>query len=172
MKPSASLLWLGGAVTLSAFVAAYVVAAFVADRLVDCTTWAVLPVAYFIMFGYAVIAAQIGIIDMVSAGRPPPYLDQLQWASFVLIGLGIAWTAYQYSIWLIVMFLTLFFVPLGAVYLIVGIPVFAVVLRVYERAVPDLDAMTAFPATVLALAPFVVFPLHDTEAGCLMSASM
>ena len=37
-------------------------------------------------------------------------------------------------------FLILFFVPLGAVYLIVGMPVFAAVLRLYEWAVPDLDA--------------------------------
>ena len=46
MKASANLLWLGAAVTLSAFVSAYVVAMFVADRLTDCTTPAVLPVAY------------------------------------------------------------------------------------------------------------------------------
>src|SRR5881227_1853051 len=91
-KASANLLWLGAAVTLSAFVAAYVVAAFVADRLVDCTTPAVLPVAYFIMLGYAVMAAQIGIMDMVSAGRPPPYVEELQWASFVVIGLAVVWS--------------------------------------------------------------------------------
>jgi len=168
MKASASLLWLGAAVTLSAFAAAYVVALFVADRLVDCTTPAVLPVAYFIMLGYAVMAAQIGIFDMVSAGRPPPYLDELQWASFALLGLGTFWVVLEYSIWLIVGFLILFFVPLGAVYAIVGLPVFAVVLRFYERAVPDLEAGTAWPLTFLALAPFAVFPLHDIEARCLM----
>ena len=56
MKPSANLLWLGAAVSLSAFVAACAVAMFVADRLTDCTTPAVLPVAYFIMLGYAVMA--------------------------------------------------------------------------------------------------------------------
>ena len=49
-----------------------------------------------------------------------------------------------------------------------GIPLFAVVLRLYEQAVPHLDASTAWPATVLALAPFAVFPLHDIEARCLM----
>jgi hypothetical protein len=167
-KASANLLWLGAAVTLSALAAAYVVAAFVADRMVDCTTPAVLPVAYFIMLGYAVMAAQIGLFDMVSSGRPPPYLDELQWASFVLIVGGLVWVAFEYSIWLVVAFLTLFFVPLGAVYLIVGIPVFAVVLRLYERAVPDLDAATAWPLTVLALAPFAVFPLHDIEARCFL----
>ena len=43
------------------------------------------------MLGYAIMAAQIGIIDMVNAGRPPPYLDELQWASFIVIGLGIVW---------------------------------------------------------------------------------
>jgi hypothetical protein len=166
MKPSASLLWLGAAVTLSAFAAAYVVAWFVAGQVANCTTPAVLPVAYFIMLGYAIMAAQVGIIDMVNAGRPPPYLDALQWASFVLIGLGIVWVGFQYSIWLIVGFMILFFVPLGAVYLIVGLPVFAVVLRLYERAVPDLDAMTAWPLTVLAVVPFVVFPLHDIDARC------
>jgi hypothetical protein len=166
MRASASLLWLGAAVTLSAFASAYVVAMFVADRLADCTTPAVLPVAYFIMLGYAIMAAQIGINDMVNAGRPPPYLDELQWASFILIGLGAVWVGFEYSIWLIVGFLILFFVPLGAVYLIVGMPVFAVVLRAYQRAVPDLDASTAWPATLLALAPFAVFPLHDIEARC------
>lgn len=166
MRASASLLWLGAAVTLSAFASAYVVAMFVADRLADCTTPAVLPIAYFIMLGYAVMAAQIGINDMVNAGRPPPYLEELQWASFIVIGLGTLWVGFEYSIWLIVGFLILFFVPLGAVYLIVGMPVFAVVLRAYERAVPDLDASTAWPATVLALAPFAVFPLHDIEARC------
>jgi len=166
MKPSASLLWLGAAVTLSAFAAAYVVAMFVADRLADCSTPAVLPAAYFIMLGYAIMGAQIGINDMVNAGRPPPYLDALQWASFLVIGLGTVWVGFEYSIWLIVGFLILFFVPLGAVYLIVGVPVFAVVLRLYERAVPDLDAASAWPATALAVAPFVVFPLHDIEARC------
>jgi hypothetical protein len=166
MKASASLLWLGAAVTLSAFASAYIVALFVADHLADCTTPAVLPVAYFIMLGYAIMAAQIGINDMIDSGRPPPYLDELQWASFVLIGLGIVWVGFEYSIWLIVGFLILFFVPLGAIYLIVGLPVFAVVLRVYERAVPDLDASTAWPLTFLALAPFAVFPLHDIEARC------
>src|SRR3954466_13136294 len=142
-KATVNLLWLGAAVTLSAFASAYVVAMFVADRLADCTTPAVLPVAYFIMLGYAIMAAQIGINDMVNAGRPPPYLDELQWASFILIGLGAVWVGFEYSIWLIVGFLILFFVPLGAVYLIVGMPVFAVVLRAYQRAVPDLDASTA-----------------------------
>jgi len=166
MRPSASLLWLGAAVTLSAFAAAYVVAWFVAGHVADCTTPAVLPVAYFIMLGYAIMAAQIGIMDMVNAGRPPPYLDALQWASFVLIGLGIVWVGFAYSIWLIVGFLILFFVPLGAVYLIVGLPVFAVVLRLYERAVPDLDALSAWPLTVLAVVQFVVFPLHDIDARC------
>ena len=92
----------------------------------------------------------------------------LQWASFVVIGLGGLWVALEYSIWLLVAFLILFFVPLGAVYLIVGLPVFALVLRLYERAVPDLDAATAWPAMVLALAPFAVFPLHDIDARCLM----
>jgi hypothetical protein len=168
MKASANLLWLGAAVTLSAFASAYVVAAFVADRLVDCTTPAVLPVAYFIMLGYAVTAAQIGIFDMISAGRPPPYVEELQWASFALIGAGLVWVAFEYSIWLIVAFLTLFFVPLGAVYLVIGLPVFALVLRVYERAVPNLDASTAWPLLLLALAPFAVFPLHDIEARCFM----
>jgi hypothetical protein len=167
-KAPANLLWLGGAVTLSAFVAAYVVAAFVANRMVDCTTQAVLPVAYFIMLGYAVMAAQIGIMDMISAGRPPPYVEELQWASFVVIGLGLVWVAFEYSIWLVVGYLILFFVPLGAVYLIIGMPVFAVVLRLYERAVPDLDASTAWPLTFLALAPFAVFPLHDIEARCFL----
>jgi len=167
-KASANLLWLGAAVTLSAFVAAYVVAVFVAGQLTDCTTPAVLPVAYFIMLGYAIMAAQIGINDMVSAGRPPPYLDELQWASFILIGLGIVWVGFEYSIWLIVGFLMIFFVPLGAVYLVIGMPVFAVVLRLYERAVPDLDAFTAWPMTFLALAPFAVFPLHDIEARCVL----
>jgi len=166
MKASANLLWLGAAVTLSAFVSAYVVAMFVADRLNDCTTPAVLPVAYFIMLGYAVMAAQIGIMDMVNAGRPPPYVDELQWASFVVIGLGLFWVALEYSIWLLVAFLILFFVPLGAVYLIVGMPVFAVVLRLYERVVPDLHSATAWPALVLALAPFAIFPLHDIDARC------
>jgi hypothetical protein len=166
MRASASLLWLGAATTLSAFASAYVVALFVADRLADCTTPAVLPVAYFVMLGYAIVGAQIGIYDMVNAGRPPPWLDELQWASFGLIGLGIVWVGFEYSIWLIVGFLILFFVPLGAVYLVVGVPVFAVVLRFYERAVPDLDAATAWPATLLALAPFAVFPLHDIEAQC------
>jgi hypothetical protein len=168
MKASANLLWLGAAVTLSAFVSAYVVAMFVADRLTDCTTPAVLPVAYFIMLGYAVIAAQVGIMDMVNAGRPPPYVDELQWASFVVIGLGAFWVVLQYSVWLLLGFLILFFVPLGAVYLIVGMPVFAAVLRLYEWVVPDLDSSTAWPATVLALAPFVVFPLHDIDARCVM----
>jgi hypothetical protein len=168
MKPSANLLWLGAAVTLSAFVSAWVVAMFVADRLTDCTTPAVLPVAYFIMLGYAVIAAQVGIMDMVNSGRPPPYVDELQWASFVVIGLALFWVALQYSIWLVLGFLILFFVPLGAVYLIVGMPVFAVVLRFYERVVPDLDAAAAWPATFLALAPFVVFPLHDIDARCAL----
>jgi hypothetical protein len=167
-KASANLLWLGAAVTLSAFAAAYVVAAFVADRLVDCTTPAVLPVAYFIMLGYAVMAAQVGIMDMVSAGRPPPYVDELQWASFVVIGLALVWVAFEYSIWLVIGFVILFFVPLGAVYLVIGMPVFAVVLRFYERAVPDLDASTAWPLTFLALAPFAVFPLHDIEARCFL----
>jgi hypothetical protein len=167
-KASANLLWLGAAVTLSAFVAAYAVAAFVADRLTDCTTPAVLPIAYFIMLGYAVMAAQIGIMDMISAGRPPPYVDELQWASFVVIGLGLVWVAFEYNIWLVVGFLILFFVPLGAVYLVIGMPVFAVVLRLYERAVPDLDASMAWPLTFLALAPFAVFPLHDIEARCFL----
>jgi hypothetical protein len=166
MRASASLLWLGAAVTLSAFASAYVVAVFVADQVTDCTTPAVLPVAYFIMLGYAIVGAQIGINDMINSGRPPPYVEELQWASFGLIGLGVLWVGYQYSIWLIVGFLILFFVPLGAVYLIVGLPVFAVVLRFYERVVPDLDASTAWPATFLALAPFAVFPLHDIEARC------
>ena len=168
MKPSANLLWLGAAVSLSAFVAACAVAMFVADRLVDCTTPAVLPVAYFIMLGYAVMAAQLGIMDMVNAGRPPPYVDALQWASVILIGLGLLWVAFEYSIWLLVGFLILFFVPLGAVYLVIGLPVFAVVLRFYERAVPDLEAVTAWPATFLALAPFAVFPLHDIDARCVL----
>jgi hypothetical protein len=168
MKASASLLWLGAAVTLSALAAAWVVAAFVADRLTDCTTPAVLPIAYFIMLCYAVMAAQIGLMDMASSGRPPPYIDELQWASFVLIGAALVWVAFEYSIWLVVAFLILFFVPLGAVYLIVGIPVFAVVLRLYERAVPDFEAATAWPLTVLALAPFAVFPLHDIEARCVL----
>jgi hypothetical protein len=166
MKASASLLWLGAAVTLSALASAWVVAAFVADHLADCTTPAVLPVAFFIMLGYAIMAAQIGINDMINSGRPPPYLDELQWASFVLLGLGVVWVGFAYSIWLIVGFLILFFVPLGAVYLIVGLPVFAVVLRLYERIVPNLDASSAWPATFLALAPFAVFPLHDIEARC------
>ena len=166
MKPSASLLWLGAAVTLSALASAYVVAMFVADRMVDCSTRAVLPMAYCVMLGYAIAAAQIGIVDMISAGRPPPHVDELQWASFILIGFGLVWVGFEYSIWLVVMFLTLFFVPLGAVYLVIGIPVFAVVLRVYERAVPDLDAMTAWPLTVLALAPFAVFSLQDMDARC------
>ena len=68
------------------------------------------------------------------------------------------------SPWLVI----LFFVPLGAVYLIIGMPVFAVVLRLYERAVPDLDASTVWPLTFLALAPFAVFPLHDIEARCFL----
>jgi hypothetical protein len=168
MKPSASLLWLAAAVTLSAFVSAYVVAMFVADRMVDCTTPAVLPVAYIIMLGYAVMAAQIGIMDMLNAGRALPYADELQWASFGLIGGGLLWVTYEYSIWLVVAFMILFFVPLGAVYLIVGLPVFALVLRLYEWAVPDLDAFSAWPATILAVAPFAVFPLHDIEARCFM----
>src|SRR4051812_27910539 len=63
MRASASLLWLGAAVTLSAFASAYVVAMFVADRLADCTTPAVLPVAYCVMLGYAIVGAQIGIND-------------------------------------------------------------------------------------------------------------
>ena len=166
MKASASLLWLGAAVTLSALASAWVVAMFVADRLVDCTTPAVLPVAFFIMLGYAIMAAQIGINDLTNSGRPPPYLDALQWASFVLIGLGTVWVGVEYSIWLIVGFLILFFVPLGAVYLIVGLPVFAVVLRLYERVVPDLESSSVWPATFLAVAPFAVFPLHDIEARC------
>jgi hypothetical protein len=166
MRASASLLWLGAAVTLSAFASAYVVAMFVAGQVADCSTPAVLPVAFFIMLGYAIVGAQIGINDMVNAGRPPPYLEELQWASFGLIGLGIAWVGFQYSIWLIVGFLILFFVPLGAVYLIVGVPVFAVVIRAYERIVPDLESSTAWPATFLALAPFAVFPLRDIEARC------
>jgi hypothetical protein len=52
--------------------------------------------------------------------------------------------------------------------MVIGLPVFAVVLRFYERAVPDLEAVTAWPATLLALAPFAVFPLHDIDARCLM----
>jgi hypothetical protein len=168
MKASANLLWLGAAVTLSAFVSAYVVATVVAGRLTDCTTPAVLPVAYFIMLGYAVMAAQIGIMDMVNSGRPPPYVDELQWASFVVLGLGSFWVALEYSIWLLVGFLILFFVPLGAVYLVIGMPVFAVVLRFYERVVPDLESGTAWPALLLALAPFAVFPLHDIDARCVM----
>jgi len=166
MKPQANLLWLGAAVTLSALAPAYVVAVFVAGQLADCTTPAVLPIAYFIMLGYAIVGAQIGIHDMINAGRPPPYVDELQWASFILIGLGLAWVGFEYSIWLIIGFLILFFVPLGAVYLVVGVPVFAIVLRFYERVVPDLKASTAWPATLLALAPFAVFPMHDVEAGC------
>jgi hypothetical protein len=168
MRPSANLLWLAAAVTLSAFVSAYVVAMFVADRMVDCTTPAVLPAAYCVMLGYAVMAAQIGIMDMLAKGRPPPYVDQLHWASFALIGGGVTWVALEYSIWLVVAFLILFFVPLGAVYAIVGLPVFALVLRLYEWAVPDLDALSAWPATVLAVAPFAVFPLHDIDARCFM----
>jgi hypothetical protein len=168
MQRSASLLWLGAAVTLSAFASAYVVAWFVADRMVDCTTPAVLPIAYAVMLGYAIVAAQIGIADMLSSGRELPYVDELQWASLALVIGGLIWVAFEYSIWLVVMFLILFFVPLGAVYLIIGIPVFAVVLRLYERAVPHLDASTAWPATVLALAPFAVFPLHDVEARCFL----
>ena len=166
MRASASLLWLGAAVTLSAFASAWVVAAFVADRLADCTTPAVLPVAYCVMLGYAIVGAQIGINDMVNSGRPPPYLDELQWASLLLVIGALVWVAFAYSIWVVVAFLILFFVPLGAVYLVVGVPVFALVLRLYERAVPDLDAFAAWPATVLAVAPFVVFPLHDIEARC------
>ena len=166
MRSSASLLWLGAAVTFSALASAYVVAMFVADHLADCTTPAVLPAAYSVMLGYAIIGAQIGINDLVNSGRPPPYLEELQWASFILIGAGLVWLAFAYSIWLVVGFLMLFFVPLGAVYLIVGLPVFAVVLRFYERTVPDLDAVTVWPATILAVAPFVVFPLHDIEAHC------
>jgi hypothetical protein len=166
MRASASLLWLGAATTLSAFASAYVVAMFVADRLADCTTPAVLPVAYCVMLGYAIVGAQIGINDLVNSGRPPPYLEELQWASFIAIGLGILWVGFVYGIWVVVGFLILFFVPLGAVYLIVGVPVFAAVMRLYERAVPDLDAFAAWPATVLAVAPFVVFPLHDIEARC------
>jgi hypothetical protein len=168
MRASASLLWLGAAVTFSALASAWVVAAFVADRLVDCTTPAVLPVAYFIMLGYAVMGAQIGIVDMVSSGRPPPYLDALQWASFALIGGGLVWVAFEYSIWLVVAFMILFFVPLGAVYLIVGVPVFAIVLRLYEWAVPDLDSASVWPFTALAVLPFAVFPLHDTGARCFL----
>ncbi len=166
MKPQANLLWLGAAVTLSALAPAYVVAMFVASQMADCTTSTVLPVAYFIMLGYAIAGAQIGIHDMVNAGRPPPYVDELQWASLILIGLGMAWVGYEYSIWLIVGFMILFFVPLGAVYLVVGVPVFAIVLRFYERAVPDLNAAMAWPATFLALAPFAVFPLQDIEVRC------
>jgi hypothetical protein len=166
MRASAGLLWLGAGVALSAFASAYVVAMFVADRMVDCSTPAVLPVAYFIMLGYAIVGAQIGINDMVEAGRPPPHLEELQWASFILIGLAILWVGFTYSIWAIVGFIVLFFVPLGAVYLIVGVPVFAIVMRLYERAVPNLDSATAWPATILAMAPFAVFPLHDIEARC------
>src|SRR3569833_2894383 len=132
MKASANLLWLGAAVTLSAFVSAYVVAMFVADRLTDCTTPAVLPVAYFIMLGYAVIAAQVGIMDMVNAGRPPPYVDELQWASFVVIGLGAFWVVLLYCVWLLLGFLILFFVPLGAGYLKVGMQVIDDVKRINE----------------------------------------
>jgi len=40
--------------------------------------------------------------------------------------------------------------------------------RFYERAVPDLEAGTAWPLTFLALAPFAVFPLHDIEARCFL----
>jgi hypothetical protein len=168
MRASASLLWLGAAVTFSALASAWVVAMFVADRLVDCSTPAVLPVAYFIMLGYAVIGAQIGIFDLISSGRPPPYVDELQWASFVLVGGGLVWVAFEYSIWLVVAFLILFFVPLGAVYLIVGVPVFALVMRLYEWAVPDLDSASVWPCTVLAVTPFAVFPLHDTAARCFL----
>jgi hypothetical protein len=168
MQAQARLLWLGAAITLSAYAAAYVVALFVSDRLVDCTTDAVLPVAYAIMLGYAIVAAQIGIGDMISSGRAPPFVEQLQWASFVLVGGSLVWVAFEYSIWLVVTFLILFFVPLGAVYLVIGLPVFAVVLRFYERAVPDLDTLTAWPAMVLALAPFAVFPLHDIQARCAL----
>ena len=70
MRPSANLLWLAAAVTLSAFVSAYVVAMFVADRMVDCTTPAVLPVAYCVMLGYAVMAAQIGICLLYTSPSP------------------------------------------------------------------------------------------------------
>jgi hypothetical protein len=166
MRASASLLWLGAAVSLSAFVAAYLVALFVADQLAECTTPAVLPITYFIMLGYAVMAAQFGINDMLSSGDAPPYIDELQWASFIVLGLAIVWVGYEYSIWLIIGFLIVFFVPLGAVYLVVGLPVFAMVLRLYQRTVPDLDASTVWPATFLALAPFAVFPLHDIDARC------
>jgi hypothetical protein len=166
MRASASLLWLGAAVTLSAFAPAYVIALFVGQQLTDCTTPAVLPIAYFIMLGFAIMAAQLGINDMANSGNPPPYIEELQWASFGLLGLGVVWVGFEYSIWLIVAFLMVFFIPLGAVYLVVGLPVFAVVLRFYERTVPDLEASTAWPATFLALAPFAVFPLHDIEAHC------
>ena len=50
----------------------------------------------------------------------------------------------------------------------VGMPVFAGVLRLYEWVVPDLDASTAWPAIALALAPFMVFPLHDIDARCVL----
>jgi len=47
-------------------------------------------------------------------------------------------------------------------------PVFAGVLRLYEWVVPDLGASTVWPAIALALAPFMVFPLHDIDARCVL----
>ena len=38
--------------------------------------------------------------------------------------------------------------------------------------VPDLDASTVWPAIALALAPFMVFPLHDIDARCVLDVAL
>jgi hypothetical protein len=112
---------------------------FVADRLVDCTTPAVLPVAYFIMLGMrswpprsaswtCCPPAAAALRRRVAVGelRPDRRRTRLGRVRVQhLAGRGVPHPVLR---------------ALGAVYLIVGLPVFAVVLRLYEWAVPDLEA--------------------------------
>ena len=146
-------------------------AMFVADRLVDCTHAGRPAGRLFVMLGYAVMAAQIGIVDMViPAGRRPISKSCNGRASSDRIGRLSGSASSTASGWS-------------------SLP--HAVLRAPGRRLPDRrhpglrgrDAglRAACRSTRPRLrqpsgryrsgaAPFVVFPLHDIEARCLQGA--